>query len=424
MPQLFLRLLTPALETDDGFDMAAQWLLRDDAGMTVEEGTTDGRGLAEIVDTQSPWAQDPRNIIVLVPVDNVALLSCTVPGRSVSQIRRALPFAVEEFLTQDVETMHLAHGPIAKSEPISCVLVDKGLLSNWLTCLNEAGLTPGVMVPDASLLPAGGQTASVLFEFDGALVHTPEHIANIDLPLLPDVLSAVYEHFDNDGSANGTPALHLVNGRMPEVDTSRSGFPNHQIHETLLDGSVLEYLASRWADSGVEINMLQGAYAPTKKAHPAWGRWKSVGGLVALWAVTYVGVLLAEGLWSDYRADSLRAESLALYRQIYPSERRVPNAYTQMRRHLGQIESAGAGFHTLVGQLANGIDKVVKGTELRSLSFSDSRGELTTELWVPNYDELDKLKAQLEGQGLAVVISSAEEQDSQVRARFRVRAGG
>lgn len=419
MPQMFLRLLTPAIETDDGFDMAAQWLIRDIDGTTLGEGTTDGRGLSELVNPDEAWVKDPQNILVFVPVDNVVFLSCRVPGRSLRQIRRALPYAVEDFLTQDVETMHLAHGVVRRNETVDCLLIDDELLRSWVSCLNKAGLTPGVMIPDASALPTEGVTASVLFELDGALIRTSSNAANINIDLLPEVLRDLNK--PRDPIDQGAPKLNFINGHLNDPEVEASSFTVEQIIETHLQGSVLEYLASEVMNTPIEVNFLQGQYAPAKRKNSLRQYWRATGGLAAIWALTFVVVSLAEALWTDHQSDLIREEAEIVYKKIYGNETRVLNPYRQMRGHLNTSETINTGFHAHVGQLAIAIDDALSELNLSSLKFNAVQNELVIEAWLPGYTQLDTLKTELERKSFSVEIESAEEQNGKVRSSLRMR---
>ncbi len=57
---------------------------------------------------------------------------------------------------------------------------------------------------------------------------------------------------------------------------------------------------------------------------------------------------------------------------------------------------------------------------ITSLNFTDARGELAADLLLGDYDELDQLKENLERRGVQVGITSAEQQDTGVRARIRL----
>ena len=419
MARLFLRLRGPARELEDRLDVDVEWLLREETGAIVAEGSG---GLAELGQA-SPWGEDAPEVIALAPVESVLCLARTVPGRSVSQIARALPFAVEEFVTQDIETMHLAHGPIARGEPVSCVLVDRQLLADWLAAIRSSGLATTFMAPDASLLPR--DSAAVLFEGQDALLRTGPHLTRLDGRALPDALAAAAPDpaAPDDAAPSGeAPRLAVIGADPAQVEALRHVIP-HEVVEHPIEGSVLRFLSSHF-DGARDINMLQGPFAPPRRTGVAAGRWRTVAALAALWLVVFVGVRFGEGLWADYRADGLQAEAATLYRELYPEARPPRNAYVEMRRRVGQPErAAGADFEVLLGTLAGAIDAAVQGVELQSLSFNETRGELTTELSLREYADLDRLRLQLEEQGLVVHIGSAEERDGIVRARLRLGTG-
>ena len=417
MARLFLRLTGPAHETDDGLDAPCQWLLREAAADVVAAGS----GTLIELGREIPWGDDAPEVIALAPVENVLCLSPTVPGRSVSQIARALPFAVEEFVTQDIETMHLAHGPITRGQPVSSVLVDRQLAADWLGAIGAIGLAPACMTPDAGLLP-DRCAFTVLFEGDDALLRTPEHLTRIDHRALPDTLAAAAPAATEDAPADTAPRLEVIGGTPAQADALRRVFPG-EVDAQPLDGSVLRFLADHYAPER-SVNMLQGAFAPPRRSGGSASRWRAVAALAALWVLVFTGVRFGEGLWAEHRADALQMDAGALFRALYPEARPPRNAYTEMRRRIGQPDQpAAADFELLLGALALAIDVALEGVELQSLSYSASRGELTTELSLREYADLDRLRLQLEGQGVVVHIGSAEEQDGIVRARLRVAMG-
>ena len=417
MAQLFVRLTGRPHETDEGLDAPCEWLLREEGGDVVVEGS------GSLVDLghEAPWGDDTPDVVALAPVERVLCLSRTVPGRSVSQIARALPFAVEEFVTQDIETMHLAHGPITRGRPVSCVLVDRQLVTDWLAAIRSIGLSPAVMAPDAGLLPDACEI-TVLFEGDDALLRTPGHLLRIDRRALPGTLAAIAPDAPNDTPAVPAARLEVIGGTPAQTDALRQVFPG-EVDAQPLEEPVLRFLASHYPASGT-INMLQGAFAPARRNRGTASRWRAVAALAAVWVLLFTGMRFGEGLWADHRADALQADAAALFRELYPEARPPRNAYTEMRRRVGQPDQpAAADFELLLGALALAIDAALEGVELRSLSYSAGRGELTTELSLREYADLDRLRLQLEAEGVVVHIGSAEEQDGVVRARLRVAMG-
>ena len=413
---LFLRPRTPALRTDDGWRVEVEWLGVDAAGAPLARGAGDWQALAELAG--EPWAQAGGDVVLLVPVEHVTWLAPAVPGRGVSQIRRALPFAAEEFLAQDIETMHLAHAPIVRGEPVRCAAMDDALLADWLACFQAAGWPPGHAVPDASLLPGADGELSALFDGGDVIVRTAQHMARVDVALLPQVLRAAA-----DGHAGAdVPTLNLIGAPGAETDTG--DWPPERVEEAPLPDGALAYLASRWSPQAAPINLLQGRYQPTRRRAPGAAGLRTVAALAAAWGAVFLGGAWLEGFWAEREATALGAQAVALYRGIYPGERPAPDVYAEMRRRIGAQGEDDPRFHLLLGRLAAGMEGGLAGTELQSLSFNEERAELATELKLEGYADLDRLTERLEGQGLAVDIGSAEEREGRVHARLRLELAG
>jgi general secretion pathway protein L len=410
MPKLFIRALSPATRDDEGYHLEAEWLITEDDGSVRAEGQTDLRGLAELVDPETDWLQEADNLVIIVPGDHVLGVSCEVPGRSAGQIRRALPFVVEEFVATDIEAMHLAAGEIQRGEPVRCSLVDRSLLEDWLVCLSEIGLSPGHMIAEAELLPTAAGQVSVFLEPRRALLKTTDQSATVDRSNLMMALESLAA--ENLLLVNGDPAaLEFELDRLEGV-TVLTG------DEEGADGSTLAYLANRWQADGDGVNLLQGAYTPKRPVSPVWARWQGVAALAAAWAGVGVLAMVAEGLWAGSQADRLEAESEALYKDIYPQERRITNVRRQMQAKLGvRSGGEGPGFTEYLAELAAALGQ---GSTVTGLNYNDARDELGADLVVRSYEQAETLQTAIKDRGLNAGITSAEQQEGGVRVRLRV----
>jgi general secretion pathway protein L len=144
--------------------------------------------------------------------------------------------------------------------------------------------------------------------------------------------------------------------------------------------------------------------------------------LAGIWILAGLIGMVVQGIWAGLRADNLQAQSEALYRELFPGEQRINNVRRQMGQKLGQrTEEGGTGFSTYLGHLAQGIDKSVS---IWSVTYSETRDELAADLQLRNYDDLERLKQRMGQLGVQVEITSAEQQDTGVRARVRLQGSG
>jgi general secretion pathway protein L len=413
MPKLFIRLLSPAVITDDGYRLTSEWMIQEDDGRTRGHGRTDFRGLSELIDPGADWLQTPGNVIVTVPSEYVLSLSCDVPGRSVGQIRRALPFVVEEFVTTDIDAMHLASGEIRRGSPTPVILIDRTLLEDWLGCLEALQVRADYLFADADLLPVAAGQATLLLDDQRVLVRTPDQAAALDRENLTLAVSALQ-----------VERVQVVHGVLTDLELGELSQDLEVKHAPGVEtGSVLEYVAANW-HSTAPLNLLQGDFKPRQPVNPLWMRWRSVAALAAVWVGVALLAMTAEGIYAGYRADQLEAASIDLYRDIFPAETRVINARRQLQAKLGERpDDAGATILGFLGPLAAAQ---TPATRLQSLNYTGERGELAVDLIIDGFEALDRLKDSLAGEGVAVEITSAEQTDSGVRARIRLsdqRAG-
>lgn len=400
-------------------DLSANWLISEPDGSVRAEGSTDLRGLSELIDPDTDWVRNPANVVLLVPAGLVLNVNCDVPGRNASQIRRALPFAVEEFVATDIEEMHVAAGEIGRGGTVRSQVVERQLLDNWLAALHEIGIRPGYALSEAEMLPGSKGHSTLLFDNDEVLMRNAESAACIDSENLEFVLGDFIEASGDDAvitTVNGEVDPLSVAQLPPDVEFSATLFEPNQ--------SVLSYLAGLWSERGPladkGINLLQGEYAVRMNASGEESRWRTVGIIAAAWFGIALIALGAKGIYSGMEADRLNAESVAIYKDIYPNTQRVPpNIKRDVQFRMGGQNVAAAEFIPLMGRLSNHLTAAIK---VRSFNFQGSRDELSTELILGGFDALDALKDKLAKDGLNVEISSADQQQDGVHARLRLKA--
>ncbi|MDE0659496.1 MAG: hypothetical protein F4029_18890 [Gammaproteobacteria bacterium] len=414
--RLYVRIRTPVVRTEEGIDAAVDYLVRDEDGMTEAAGRTDARGLAQIVGTLGPWAEDPAKVVILVPVSDVLSASCEVPGRSASQMRRAVPYAVEEFVADDIDTMQVACAEVVRNEPVRCLVAPRSSVEDWLALLAEAGIEPGFMTADAMALVDHGSVISVLFEDDHALVRASEQMASVDLPNLGEVIDGVADAIMDPGDR---PVLRLINGTLGDLPGLR--IDRFEVEEVPVETSVLGFLAGE--SDGQAVNLLQGDYAVRRRPTGAWSRWRPVAAAAGVWLAVGLAALAAQGFWADYQANRFREQAVDLYRSLYGVDRVAGNPAARMRRLLGQTTGTDESFHGLVGQLGMGLSDISGQYELRGVTYSPRRG-LDADLLVADDGVLERLGASLRRQGLDMEVISTDSAQSGARIGARLRVSG
>ena len=411
MSRLFLRFdSSPTMA-----DSHVQWLARDDDGAVQAQGIARTDQLAEQAEL-APWLGDSSGIAVFVPMAEALALSCKIPGRNVEQMRRAAPYAVEEFITDDISDMHVACATVVRNEPVRCLVAPRDTIHAYLETLAAAGITPSYMTADAMALPAQRNSVTALYEGQGTvLLRTFEQAACVDEPNLDATLAAIrYEMEDEE-----EPAMLVVNAAGAHARRPLA-FMSSLVEQVQVDGSSLDYLASVF-DEHQAINLLQGDFAVKRRGAGAWKRWRSVAAAVGAWGAIALVLLAARSFWADMRADALRRSAEQLYKDIYQVERVPGNPAIRMRSRMGQTPVQATGFHHLLANLGLSLQDIPGAYELERLTYNDRSG-LGADVIVPGYETLATLQDALAERGFVLDVASAEQQDQRTRATLRVVA--
>jgi general secretion pathway protein L len=406
MALLCLRLLSAAREEESGWSLASEWLMQNEDGTLRGRGVTDYRGLADLLDPGQTWVKDARNVLLLVPHDQVLELTVKVPGKSAAQMRRALPFAVEEFASADIESLHIASDQIRPGRPVRCQLVDRSLLEGWLACLRTLGIEPGYLLVDTELLPFDVKATHVLMDGPIALIRSPDEAAMVDRGNLLMALQMI-----------APPTVYLAGGQLDPLEAAQ--LPDTEIIAVESGGSSIEYLVRHWRRDE-HINLLQGRYAPVHTSSNRTYYWRPVALVASLWIAIAWVLMIGESFWASWQGNALDTEARALYASIYPADSNVRNIRRSLAEKLGQdTEPGGPGFTHLTASLASAL---VGGAQVRSLEFDQESAELKAEVLVGSHEEAEGLKVALSKLGIQSQLLNATQEDQQIRAYFSLRS--
>ena len=416
---LFIRLQAPAIRHEDGWQLDCEWLLVNGQGSRQASGVADCNALLERVaaETSMSDAAEPlAEIVGLVSNEHILSLQCEVPGRRASQLRQALPYVVEEFTAGEIEDLHIAHGAIKAGVSVRCCVIAKPLLEDWLAALGEASIAPQSLVAESELLPEEPGCVSVLFDGEAVLMRSAREAATLERPNLLMALGAI-----------GDERVRLLNGALSELERSQFDGEVDEVPEAAQgrEGQgALAYLAERWPRRGAAINLLQGGYRPEPSVRPGRAKWRGMAALAGLWLVAALGATVAEGWWSSREADALEASALALYQDIYPQDESVTAQSLRRRLNARMGEGAGSGrggSDTSLIDLLGHLASVVKPSmTVASIDYNEGRGEFQAELIVKRYADADQVLEAIAQRGLEAEISSAEQVEGGVSARFRL----
>lgn len=346
-------------------------------------------------------------LILAAPSEAVTLHRVLLPSRKRSTWARIVPFALEDHLIEDIETLHFALGGAVDEGHLPVAVVDRALMRTWLDACAQAGLTLNAVIPDSLLLPWQSGEWSVLLEERRALVRIGrwEGFATErdTLPLLLNqALTEAGEAKPQRLRVWGDPAMELVETAI-EIERE----------DALIEPLLL--FAANYQPS-VTLNLLQGGYI--QQTH--WGRWlrpwrvaASLAGMILL----IQGIGLAYEHWRlQQELTALRAEIEQTYKDAVPNATRIVNPRVQLETRLREL--APSGGDDFLGLLFQGAQPLTNfpSITLGGLSYHDGQLDLALEGGDPAM--LDQLRQQLDQQpGLGMSMRTTQ-RDGQMESKI------
>ena len=390
----------------------ASWLIVDRSG--ARSGPVHTGPLADALSLV-----ENRSAVLLLPASDVALAEPELPLRGGARLAQAVPFALEEQLASEVETMHFAVGARsvgAAGTPVA--FVARSLMDRWQAACEAAGIHPDAAYADTTAVPVSPGACTILLDEGMLFVRRADAVP---YALDANPLDAALELALGDvAEAAGNVVLYAgaaeYEAHRDTIEGLRSRTATLQVK--LLPDGALPLLAAQVASAG-GVNLLQGPYAARSSLSARLREWRLPAALAAATAAVF---LAGQGLsiWKLGQAEKkLDAEIAAVFAAAMPGQKAVdPRA--QMQGVLGSRGAAGGSLLPAVSALAAAVAQAPQA-KVEALSFRGNALELR--LTAPTVEALDSIKQVMSQGGLSTELQSATPRGQSVEGRLQVRLG-
>ncbi len=323
-----------------------------------------------------------------MPAEHALLLSVQLPKMKAAQRRAAVAFAVEEFVTQPLEDVHVALGPEISSGAWLVAVVGKTAMQAHAA--HQKTLTR--LLPDVLALPVppsgwsvwAGQSRVLVRQADGTGFATDR----MALPMF--------------WSAAGMPSITLYGGSLPEglPVSEQAQFP--ETFDTSLAG----------------FSLLTGRYGAKGQGIP-----KGLIPLAAMLGVAIIGHLSVQivDVTALNRIAAAREGDLRdLLKQPVGTDLETALA----RALAARMPTSDAGLLPLVAEIFSIIAPSAGSVSLQDLRYNRGDQAVTMTLDAPNLVALQRVEADLVAAGLRVSAGAATTGDGNARVQMILQPGG
>ena len=412
MPHSLLLRLPPAGQEE------TEWLTLDETGAPTPTRQRGSLSLAAAV-----WRTG--RVVVLAPATQILLAEPELPPGSGAKLARAVPFALEEQLTEDVDLLSFAIGRRRGNGGTPVAVVSRAVLTAWLAELNAAGFDPQAIYADISAMPENPGQTVLWLEREPLAVRRPGALPfAVELSPVKEALVVAGVIADPLDSAEPKPkesAILYVTREdwariQGEFEDLLEDFESLKV-QLLTDGP-LPWLA-RGLEAPEAVNLLQGEFSRTTDYSARWRQWRVAAALAVALLVVHVAAQALQIRHAKHDSAALDAEISQLFSESMPGDAPT-DPRRQMQAKLERIRKSGAGpqyflrtLQTLSGALA-----VTPKTAISALSYREDALDMTVS--APSLAALSQLTQFVGKEGLAAEIQSSNPVAAGVEAHLHV----
>jgi general secretion pathway protein L len=356
-----------------------------------------------------------RRVVVLAPSEDVLLSSIELQARNRQQLLKAVPYALEEELAEDVDALHFALGTRQPDQNYPVAVVSRACMDGWLNVLKVANITPHAIYPESLSLALADSSWSILIENERALIRSGAFRGFCaETGNLQPLLQLAIE----ESGADAPELIHIYHrhkhtGKPLSLDLS---VPIIEHFDCPAD------LMTMGLDAKHNINLLQGGYEDKTGTGRLLRPWRIAAILLGVWLTLQATSVFLDYWRLDSESDLLKNSIETVFKETFPKVSRIVNPRVQMEQKLKALlaeQQSGQGddFMDLLYAASRAIN-ASPGVEIDTLNFLQGRLELA--LKAVELRSLEKIKQLLDKDGLNAKIESAETVGERVEARFRI----
>lgn len=360
-------------------------------------------------------------VVVLVPAEEIYLDNVALPGKNRQKLRRAIPFAVEDQIIDDVETLHFALSSHADQGRYLVAAVEDRMMDFWNKALINAGIRVDTMIPDVTALAPAQNEWTILLESERAMVRTSGSLFATDLASLPIMLENMLTRL-GDGDrpsftvydcASDDKAL-LLKAEMPDIEFSVHDVPQ----------GAFEVFAHSY-DPRYVVNLLQGEYNRQEGWRKQLKPWYPAAALTAIWLAWLLVLNIGNYIDLNRTSEHLTAQMRMVHKQAFPSAKTPAPGYersdmaARIRKLQKQQGRSSGGLQEMLVRTAP-VLKQIPGIIIDGIRYQN--GTLEVELTMQDTSQLETLKTRLQTQTGWNVKSQANTEKGITRVRLKIES--
>lgn len=336
-----------------------------------------------------------KKVVVFIPNEDVLLTSISIPSTNKKQLLQAVPYALEERLADDIESLHFSIHSEKETDLIRVAVINRKKMEEWLDLLRQHSIHPHYILPSLYSIPFKAESWTLISKANKSYLRQDQWSGfSCDNSLLPLFLAEEIE--------KQAPEAIYYAGEEDHYPAELSEFEKHSLDNinTVEHDHVIDVLA---------LNLLTGfSRGDSALFNFNWKPWRPTAVLAGLIGAIWLGMMAWQNHLLDNKLANIEAEIESVYKKTFPRSR-IQNAPVQMSQKLKVLQkengSVGGSPLQAIATVSPFLKKFPK-IDLKEIRRQNN--ELLFIISAPNLTRLEAFKNTLikEG-GLKIEIKSS-----------------
>lgn len=336
-------------------------------------------------------------LIVITPGTETLVTAVDVPANQRRRLATVLPYFMEEELADDVADLHFASRKNPQSGMIEVAVTKAALLEQWLAPLGAIGLVPFIVLPETMLVPPNPQGWSLVCDGQEAWFCTSgSHLFAFEAAALPVFLGTCLQE---------TPAISMNYYAIGEAGLEfsthlKQDYPGITFNVTLAT-TLMEFFCRQCLDNLPAFTLIQGKFA-SRNRYLLKSLWKKIAIIIAIWFFGQALLNTGEALYYSWQSTVFTHQSEAVYRELFPLDKKIVNPRQQMTGHLkGGNSPQEGGFLTLMRRISAAWDAGQdSNTAIEAITYNNETRMITLNLKGKSPENFNEIISRLNAQKL------------------------
>jgi general secretion pathway protein L len=396
----------------------ATWALCNDAGELT------GKISSGALDKLSEAAASHRTV-VLLNSQCLHINQLQLPTQNLQKMLKAVPYAIEEFIAEDIENFHFVISRNKHNNLVAVVGIDKITLQNIIQVFQQANITIEKIIPDVLCMAADVQQWVCLNYLDTSYLQTGRLNG---IALSNDVLPYIISNKLQDETQNLPEKILLFTEQentsafdQLQLDNLSSD-EKPEIINIVYNKHPLVVFCGHYKQA-LPLNLLQHEFKNKRKSSALWQHWRLAASLAAIWLVLNLALNSFQYAQIKDANNITKAKIEKIYKKAFPKSRKIINPRVQMEQKLKELKggtgSSNKGLIFLLAESFGTLSSDKKNITLQSLTFRNNRMDIGLD--GNNLQAIENLNKNLNNSNKikSEIISSSSEKDK-VKGNLRI----